>query len=168
MNTSSTPRNSGPVSRLIQSWQRLSPRERRLVGIAALVVAAGSVLGLLDWSHTQRERLQRTLPRAAAQLEQVQEAASEIARLRSTPPLPPSTTRALLEGAQASARSRGLSLTVQASGEGLHISGQAGFDELVSWLATLQKDQGLRVFKMEIQRQDHQATVDALLGRSDG
>ena len=159
----SVPTRAHPIARLSARWQAISPRERKLVLIAASVLAGATAIALLDWSAAQRQRLARSLPRAEARLNQIQEAATEITRLRAANPPARPQGPALLEAVQASARSRGLGIAVQVGGEGLHLKGQAPFDELVSWLATLQKDQGLRVQRMEIQRQGPVASVDALL-----
>lgn len=165
---SAAARAATPITRLRTAWHAISPRERRLVSLACGVLGIAAVVGLLDWSQAERARLERTLPRAEARLEQVQEAATEIARLRTvTPPARPSGP-ALLEAVQASAKARGLPLTVQAGGEGIQVKGQADFDALVGWLATLQKDQSLRVRRMEIQQQGDQAGIDALLVGPDG
>lgn len=155
-------------ARLRSAWHAISPREQRLVSLAGGVLGIAAVVGLFDWSQAEHARLERSLPRAEAQLEQVQEAATEIARLRTvTPPARP-TGPALLEAVQASAKARGLALVAQAGGEGIQIKGQADFDALMGWLATLQKDQGLRVRRMEIQPQGEQAGIDALLVGPDG
>ena len=45
----------------------------------------------------------------------------------------------------------------------MHLKGQARFDDLVDWLGTLQKDQGLRVLRMDVQRQGPLASVHAVL-----
>ena len=154
---------SGPIAALLNRWQAISPREQRLVLIAAAVVAIGAAVSLLDWSRAEGQRLARRLPRAEASLNQVQEAATEINRLRAAPQAARPDGPALLAAVQASAKSRGLEIGVQGGGEGLHLKGQAPFDALVAWLATLQKDQGLRVLRMEIQRQGSLASVDAVL-----
>ncbi len=154
---------SGPIAALLNRWQAISPREQRLVLIAAAVVAIGAAVSLLDWSRAEGQRLARRLPRAEASLNQVQEAATEINRLRAAPQAARPDGPALLAAVQASAKSRGLEIGVQGGGEGLHLKGQGSFDALVAWLATLQKDQGLRVLRMEIQRQGRLASVDAVL-----
>ena len=165
---SAAARAASPITRLRTAWHAISPRERRLVSLAGSVLGIAAVLGLLDWSQTERARLERTLPRAEARVDPVQEAATEISRLRTlTPPARPSGP-ALLDAVLASAKARGLPLTVQAGGEGIQIKGQADFDALTGWLATLQKDQGLRVRRMEIQPQGDQAGIDALLVGPDG
>lgn len=155
--------SAGPIAQLAQRWQAISPREQRLVLIATTVVAIGAAVSLLDWSRAEGQRLARRLPRAEASLNQVQEAATEISRLRTAPQAARPDGPALLAAVQASAKSRGLAIGVQGGGEGLHIKGEARFDELVAWLAALQKDQGLRVLRMEIQRQGSLASVDAVL-----
>lgn len=157
-----------PLARLTHVWQAISPRERRLVLLAGGVVAIGLVVGLLDWSRGERSRLARSLPRAEAQLEQVQEAATEITRLRGETATPRAAGPALLEAAQASAKSRGLGLVLQASGDGLQVKGQAGLDAFVDWLAALQRDQGLRVQRLEVQGQGSAASIDAVLVQHDG
>lgn len=174
MNAPATPATSttaspapGPIARLGQAWQAISPRERRLVLAAGLVVLIGLVVSLLDWSRSERGRLARSLPRAEAQLEQVQEAATELTRLRGQTAPQRATGPALLEAAQASAKSRGLGLTLQATGDGLQIKGQASLDAFVDWLAALQRDQGLRVQRLEIQGQGASAGIDAVLVKND-
>ncbi len=159
---------TGPITRLLAAWQARNPRERTLIVVAATVVAVALVVSLMDWSRVQRSRLGRSLPRAEAQLEQVQESATEIASLRAQPALQPHTEPALLEAVQASAKSRGLGLAIQAAGDGLQVKGSAGFDELAGWLATLQQDLGLRVLRMEVQQQGKVAGIDAVLVASGG
>ena len=157
-----------PLARLTHVWQAISPRERRLVLLAGGVVVIGLVVGLLDWSRGERARLARSLPRAEAQLEQVQEAATEITRLRGETATPRAAGPALLEAAQASAKSRGLGLVLQSTGDGLQVKGQASLDAFVDWLAALQRDQGLRVQRLEVQGQGSAASIDAVLVQHDG
>ena len=154
---------SGPLTRLANAWQARNPRERTLLIVAATVVGVALIVTALDWSRSERARLGRSLPRAEAKLEQAQESATEIARLRAQPVPQRPTGPALLETVQASAKSRALGVIVQSMGDGLQVKGQAGFDELVAWLATLQQDQGLRVARMEIQQQGPTASVDLVL-----
>lgn len=163
MSAPQTTGQASPLTRLRQSWQAISPRERKLLLMAAAVVGVGIVISTLDWSRNERIRLGRALPRAEAQLERVQESATEITRLRAQPALQRPAAAALLDMAQTSARSRGLGVSIQAGGEGLHVKGQASFDELVAWLAAVQHDQGLRVLRMELQQQGALASIDALL-----
>ncbi len=168
MNAPSSPATSaGHIARLGQAWHAISPRERRLVLIATGVVLVGLVVSLLDWSLSQRGRLARSLPRAEAQLEQVQEAATELTRLRGQAAPQRAAGPALLDAAQASAKSRGLGLALQATGDGLQIKGQASLDAFVDWLAVLQRDQGLRVQRLEVQGQGGSAGIDAVLVKSD-
>lgn len=159
---------SGPITRLANAWQARNPRERTLLIAAATVIGVALVVNLLDWSRSQRTRLGRSLPRAEAQLEQVQESATEIARLRAQPVPQRPAGPALLEMVQASAKTRGLGLAIQTMGDGLQVKGQAGLDAFVDWLAALQRDQGLRVQRLEVQGQGSAASIDAVLVQHDG
>lgn len=148
------------ITRLRGAWQARNPREQRLIAIAALVLTVAGAVSLFDWSARERVRLQRLLPRAEAQLEATQEAATEIARLKGQTPPARSSAAALVDTVQASGKSRGLAVTVQSSGDGVQLKGQASFDELMNWLAALQHDQGLRLTRGEIQRDGDVARFD--------
>lgn len=160
---SSAAARSTPLARLLATWHACSPRERRLILIAGGVVALGLVLSLADGSARERSRLDRLLPRAQAQLEQTQEAATEIAALRGRPPAQALAGPALADAVGAAAKARGLAVTAQSTGDGVQIRGSGDFDTLITWLGTLHTDQGLRVQRIEIQRAGGQASVDALL-----
>ncbi len=95
---------SGPIAALHSRWQAISPREQRLVLIATTVVAIGAAVSLLDWSRAEGQRLARRLPRAEASLNQVQEAATGINRLRAAPQAARPEGPALLAAVQASAK----------------------------------------------------------------
>lgn len=161
--SASAPAASGPITRLAAAWQARNPRERTLLIAAAVVIGVAIAVSFLDWTRSERTRLGRSLPRAEAQLEQVQESATEIGRLRAQPAPQRLTGPTLLEAVQATAKARALGVTIQSAGDGLQVKGQAGFDDLVGWLATLQQDHGLRVQRMEVQQQGATASVDLLL-----
>lgn len=146
-----------------QFWQARNPRERLLIGVAGGVVLLALFASLLEWVHQEGQRRQRQLPRTLAQLEQTQEAATEIARLRTQPPPAVLALPALQKAAEEAAKAQGLTLQIQASGDGLQVHGQAGFDALMGWLAGLQQEHGLRVQRIKLQREGAQASVDASL-----
>lgn len=154
---------------LRQGWQSRPPRERRLLVGAAMLIALTLIVTLADWLRAERGRLDRALPRMQVRMEQMQLAASEIAHLRAqqVPTAPQLSAQARIEAVTASARSRGLNLNIQSSSDGVHIRGNAAFDPLLEWLASLHHDQGLRVQRMEIQRAGAEASVEiALVARS--
>lgn len=141
-----------------------SPRERRLIAIAAAVVALGAVLWLADWSTRERARLALQLPQARAQLAAMQHDAAELAQLaRRSPPAPlPLTT--LAQSAAAAAVSRGLTLDIAPSGNGLAVSGRGPFDAVIDWLASMHAQQRLRVSRIAMQvGDDGSVQVDAAL-----
>ncbi len=146
-----------------QFWQARNPRERLLIGVAGGLVLVALFASLLEWVHQEGQRRQRQLPRTLAQLEQTQEAATEIARLRTQPPPAVLPLATLQKAAEDAAKAQGLALQVQASGDGLQVRGQAGFDALMGWLAGLQQEHGLRVQRIKLQRDGAQVSVDASL-----
>ena len=149
---------------LRESWRLRSQRERLLVAGAGVLVALALLLALTDWLRGERSRLDRALPRLQVQVAQVERAASEIADLRAQPPLArPASIPAQVAVVDAAARSRGLTLTVQPVADGLRVSGSAGFDPLLEWLAGLQREQGLRVQRALIERTGNEASVDITL-----
>ena len=120
-----------PLARLLTAWNACSQRERRLILIAGSVVALGLVFGLADWSAQERRRLDRQVPRAQAQLEQTQEAATEIAALRGRPPAQALAGPALADAVGAAAKARGLAVTAQSTGDGVQIRGSGDLDARV-------------------------------------
>lgn len=152
------------LARLRRAWQARSQRERHLVAGAGALIAVALLVSLADWLRSERSRLDRSLPRMQAQMAQVEQAASEIADLRTQPTLArPASIPAQLAVVDAAARSRGLTLTVQPVADGLRVSGSAGFDALLEWLASLQREQGLRVQRALIERTGNDASVDITL-----
>ncbi|HMN63861.1 MAG: type II secretion system protein M [Burkholderiaceae bacterium] len=71
---------------LLQRWQLMTPRERRIVVAgAALLVAAAVWLLLFEPAWTGRQRLQSELPAMRSQLAQVEQMADEARRLGTVP-----------------------------------------------------------------------------------
>ena len=71
---------------LLQRWQLMTPRERRIVVAgAALLVAAVLWLLLFEPAWTARQRLQAELPAMRSQLAQVEQMADEARRLGAVP-----------------------------------------------------------------------------------
>jgi type II secretory pathway component PulM len=149
--------------RMLQSWGLLSPRERSLLGLAALVVGALLIYFLTDWMLVQRSRLQRELPHAEARMRQMQDAVEELARLRAQPLPGRLSGTALTQALQALAEARGLSLSMQHIGDRVEIAGVAGFDSFVEWLAAVQAKFGLRCILLEIKTENGAQVIKASL-----
>lgn len=80
--------SSGWSARLQQRWHALLPRQQRIFGGSALVLAFGLLLAYV-WMPAvrERDRLLVRLPQLKMQLEQMQDQADEIGRLKSAPPV---------------------------------------------------------------------------------
>ncbi|MBN8439831.1 MAG: type II secretion system protein M [Candidatus Accumulibacter sp.] len=151
------------VQRLVQSWATISPRERRLVGLAAVFVLVVLVYLLTDWMLVQRQRLQRALPRAEASMLQMQKAVEELARLRGQS-LPARLSGTPLQQAlQTLATGRGLNLAMHSAGDRIEVSGRAGFDALIEWLAAVQAEHGVRCISLEAKSEGTVQVIKASL-----
>lgn len=145
-----------------------SPRERRMLTIAAGVVALALLLSLFDAILKQQDRLAAELPRARAQLARMQAEAAELERLKPVADTAaPPALNGQIEALQAAARSRGLGLEITTDGEGIKASGNAAFPALLDWLASVQADQHLRPARMVLQAQGEVVAVDLGLEPAD-
>lgn len=145
-------------------WSARSYSERRVVLLGALF------LGLLAFGFSsyavkqEQERLRRAIPLANAALQKMQDDATEVDRLRAQTSVPPQQGQALVGALTASIRSHGLDLTLAAEGvDRYRVQGRVGFDQAVTWLATVQRDYQLRVTTLAVTRQDGGVKLDAVL-----
>lgn len=144
--------NISALASLQSAWRSRSPREQSMLVAGALFLVLLGMVLTLAWGYSERQRLLRVVPQAEARLRQMQLATDERARLQGLP-LPvrladPALAAALSGGANA----RGLTLTVQLTGDGAQIKGQGAFDALLVWLADIQREYALRPVSAEIQR----------------
>lgn len=145
------------------AWLARSPRERSaakalaaFVGLAVLVLAWSSLLA-------EQARLQKAVPLAQARLQRMQDDAAEVARLRAQSDAT-TVQSATADAINVSLRSRHLDLAVTADGsDRLQIHGNAGFDETIAWLATVQQDFKLRLAALSATRAGAGVRIDAVL-----
>jgi len=138
------------AGRLRERWSGYSQRERQILLGLGLLLGAVLLWLLVDWSSQQRQSLQRSVPRAAAQLAQMQGAAEELAQLRSQALPARLSDTALVAALQAAAEAKGVKLLIQPAGERIQVSGEGGFDSVIDYLAVIQRDHGLRPLRLEI------------------
>lgn len=138
------------------AWMRarsaaMSVRERRLLAVAAVVVAGALMAVTVEWAVRERSRLDRALPQAQAQLLQMQDDAAELAQLsRAQQALALPDPAALGPALETAARVRGLAVTLQPVAGGMQVSGSGRFAALVEWLAAVQADSRLRPQRMTV------------------
>jgi type II secretory pathway component PulM len=145
------------------AWLARPPRERSVA--KALAALVGLAVLALAWSSLQAEqaRLQKAVPLAQARLQRMQDDAAEVARLRAQSDTVAAQS-ATAEAINASLRSRHLDLAVTADGsDRLQVHGNAGFDETVAWLATIQQDFKLRLAALSATRAGASVRIDAVL-----
>ena len=158
------------MSRLREFWSRLQPRERHVLiaGAAALILLGGYTL---VWSPYRSEM--RSLRTSVAQqretLAWMRQAAREVKALRGQARHPKTAgDQSVLAVVDTTARSGGLGPAlkrVQPDGQNgvrVWLEG-AGFDALVRWLATLYREQGVRVTSATVERVQAPGQVNARL-----
>ena len=129
---------------LSQALGRLNARERRLIVLAAAVIGAAALWAFAEWSLNERERLAARVPQAHAELARMQADAAQLNDLatRRAPVWPARDEAARM--AVAAADSVAIALEVERLGAQLRISGHAPLPSVLSVIANLQADAGLR------------------------
>ncbi|MFN3985104.1 MAG: type II secretion system protein GspM [Rhodocyclaceae bacterium] len=154
---------TGPITRLNNALASRSPRERRMILVAILVVTGATLVWLAEWTMTRQARLAWELPEARAQLARMQDDAAELLRLQrlTAPATPPMDT--LAQAASAAGASRGLSLEVETLGNSLRVEGSGPFNAVTDWFASLQADQRLRASSVTMEAGEHSVRFQATL-----
>lgn len=158
---------TGQVLKFNTWWAQRAPRERRLLLAMTAVLAIGIAVWLADWIQSEQKRLARTLPQARSSLATVQEATTELAKLKRDPKRPAPAADAMLAQLKASSTARGLPLTLELNGDAVHGQGKLAFDSLVGWLGEIQHDPGLRVTDIKVAAEGTLSAVDFHLSLAD-
>ncbi|MCB1901278.1 type II secretion system protein GspM [Cognatazoarcus halotolerans] len=151
------------VTQLKARLATLNPRERRLIGIATVVIATTLLLLLAEWSFSERARLDKRLPAAEAELARMQADAEELAQLRRLTPPAAATLAVRTQAARAAATARELDLVIDTDTNGLRISGTVQATALLDWLASMQSQQQLQVGEMSLRVAGDKIGVEGLL-----
>ncbi|MFQ6021156.1 MAG: type II secretion system protein GspM [Acidiferrobacterales bacterium] len=154
--------------RLVSGWRSLQPRER-------IIIAAGSIIALalicytLLWMPMQRDlsRLRASVPKARSQLALMDVQARQIARMRASGSARRSTGN-LLTRLERSAVERGIRQNITRmepdGADAARLSFDAvNFNGLLSWLADLQRQDGVRTESATITAQPDAAIVNVRL-----
>lgn len=154
--------------RLLSGWRGLQPRERVIIAVGS-ITALILVCYTLVWTPVQRDlaRLRVSVPKAQAQLDLMRAQAHQIARLRAGAS-PTGTTGDLLTKLERSALARGLRqhiTSMEPDGDNAaRLSLDAvNFNALLSWLADLQQQSGVRADTATITAQPDAGIVNVRL-----
>jgi general secretion pathway protein M len=155
---------------LIQFWRTRAPRERLVLGggSALLVLALGVAYA---WLPMQRgaAQLRQALPKLRVQVQQLQQDAQEVARLKAQPAVMRDQGSLALAVEQralaAGLRERIESITLQDAGHVRVVLPQVAFDAWIGWLGELQTSHGVRVesARVEASGDAGMVSVDAVL-----
>lgn len=132
-------------------FQTLSGRERRALKLASVLVPAALLLFGIDLLVSEHSRLATQLPLTSHSVARMESESLELARLRANPR---PTSAADAAALQASARARGMDLTVSGDGGRFLLEGNADLGRLLPWLADQQAEFRLRVESLRIDGPD--------------
>ena len=156
-------------------WQNLSARDRRVLRIGALILAALIYWALLfDPAQAARRRLQDQVATAESDLAFMQQAAQQLARSAGSGSVSPldRAGRSLLAVADSSAREARLGNAIKriepvAAGRVTVWLEAADFDQIAAWLEQLETRYRIQVDEFSFQRTPVVGTVDARIGLLD-
>lgn len=155
---------SSLVQQMRTKFAVMSARERRLVLAAVAVVGLALMATAVEWVLRERARLDQELPRARAQLLQMQDDAAELAQLdRERGALPQVDPAALALSVETAARVRGLTVDVQPVSGGVQVSGSGSFQAVMEWLAGVQAESRLRPNRMTLAKENRAVRFNAVL-----
>ena len=158
------------MSALRQRWDAMAPRERVMVALAGIVVAATLLyVGAWEPLAQSRDALRLQVQAGETDLAWMRAAAPLVRERAATAPAPlVNDGRSLLARADASAREAGLGnalLRVEpVSDAQVRVQFQgAGFDALMRWVEALSAQNGVRVNEFSARRAEGVGLVDAHL-----
>jgi general secretion pathway protein M len=154
-------------------WNKLSTRERWIVGVGAGLVAVLLFYALV-WHPLQRNlaALQQSVGELRTDVTWMRQAAGDVKRLNNTPETnsqnTPARDESLLVFVDRTARSAGLGSAVKRvepqGANQLQIRlEQVSFDQMIRWLGSLQQEHGIAVINAVVDRQTQSGRVDARL-----
>src|SRR5690606_32748160 len=136
--------------RIGEWWSARAPRERRVMALAALVLACAGLFSAWDVVRVERARLDAAVPQLRAELARMEDDAAELMRLRTLELPPAMQAAALADAAVSAATARGLVLEVTPEEGGLAVCESAERAPLVDWLAALHADLRLRPGRLSL------------------
>lgn len=156
---------------MMQWWQSLSARDRRVLVIGAAAVAVILyVFGLRIPSHNAVAELETQVREERELVNWMEQARREIYALRGQgdPDADAATTRSLFSLADESARQAGLGPVLQrvepTGDNGARVNFEnIAFDELISWLARMRSEHGVVADQLTVRRGADDGRVDVQL-----
>jgi type II secretory pathway component PulM len=146
-------------------WQVRPSREQNAAKLGLIVLAI--LLSAWVWTSLRAERvhLRGRVADAEAQVKEVQDDLAEMQRLRGEVIPPQLSSQALVPAITNSLVARKLDLSVAVvDADRLRVQGMAGFDDVVQWFGSIQRDYRLRVITLIATRQGTSVKVDVVLG----
>jgi len=156
------------IERGWQAWAAMAPRERRLIGVGAGVLALAVIyLALIEPAWKGRATLERELPVLRQQLSQMLALGTEVRQLAAAPASAARGVQALRQSVEDSARAAGLGGALQkvdVNGELLEVRMKAvPHAQWLNWLDTVLRETRLRVVDLSVNREAQPGLVSMRL-----
>jgi type II secretory pathway component PulM len=146
-------------------WQARPSREQKAIKLGLVFLVLLLSAWVWTWLRGERVHLQARVADAEAQVKEVQDDLADIQRLRGEAIPPQLSSQALVPAITNSLVARKLDLSVAVvDADRLRVQGMAGFDDVVQWLGSVQRDYRLRVITLVAIRQAANVKVDVVLG----
>lgn len=146
-------------------WQARSSREQNAAKLGLVVLTVLLSAWVSTSLRAERVHLRGRVADAEAQVKVVQDDLAEMQRLRGEVIPPQLSSQALVPAITNSLVARKLDLSVAVvDADRLRVQGMAGFDDVVQWLGSVQRDYRLRVITLIATRQGTSVKVDVVLG----
>lgn len=146
-------------------WQARPSRERNAAKLGLIVLAVLLSGWAWTWLKDERVLLRARVAEAEAQVKEVQDDLAETQRLRGEVVPPQLSSRELVSAITNSLLTRKLELSVAAvDADRLRVQGVVGFDEVVQWLGSIQRDYRLRIVTLAASKQGSNVKIDVVLG----
>ena len=136
-----------------KAWKSRTPRERAVLAALGVVLAAAFIVSLIQTASHARSRLRPSVTALRGQLARLDQQASEIERLRASPPVAVSQSdlRELVQAQIGAELSRALvRIDARNADEVEVVFGAVPFDKWLAWIAGL-KGQQVRVASSRIE-----------------
>lgn len=140
-------------AQLRKAWESRAPRERTVLAALGVVLAAALLVSLVQTASHSRSRLRPSVMALQAQLARLDQQATEIERLRASPPVAVSQSdlRSLVQAQIGAELSRALvRIEAQDPDQVEVVFGAVAFSDWLNWIAGL-KAQQVRVAASRIE-----------------
>lgn len=149
-----------------ERWENLTSREKNLILIGAVLIILTVIYQFWWWSHERVIALSHQLTQSETSIKRFQQAVGALATLRKSHKQREAVTpESLLTAVENAVRDKPVSksvtqITAVKSGVVRLQINHVSFDDLIKWLSEIQKEQGIYVLQIRVNKTNAQGIVD--------